>query len=106
VDADAPRWIAKALGYTRSPHMAADRLEAIRSSEQEAQTRAAHLRWSREQRRRWGEAAATITSAVDSFSNGIGLDPRLAADVRAIRRDVARTTQHLDDDLRRAAGRL
>jgi hypothetical protein len=106
VDADVPRWLAKALGYTHSPHAAADPLEAIRAEEQTAQTRAAHLRWSREQRRRWGEAAATITSAVDSFSTGTGLDPRLAADMRAIRRDVARTTQHLDDDLRRAAGRF
>jgi hypothetical protein len=102
--ADQGRWLARGPGYVASPAAALDKLECVSASIQAEQTAAAHLRWSREQRRRWGEAATTIVGAVDGFVNGSGLDPRLAADVRRLRRDVHRVTAHLDDDLSRAAG--
>jgi hypothetical protein len=97
--------LAPVAGYVNHPaRSVVDHAECVDETTQRELTAQAHLRWSREQRRRWGEAAATIVGAVDGFVNGSGLDPRLAADVRRLRRDVHRVTAHLDDDLSRAAG--
>jgi hypothetical protein len=99
---DRPRFIGP-IGYVSSPFIAVDPLEAVRSEEQERQSRDAHIHWTRERRRRWGAASTSINTVLDEFAQG-GVDRRLESDLRAIRRGADRVGRRLDDELRRVEG--
>jgi hypothetical protein len=104
LDVDAPRYLAKGVGYTHVAHLSIDpAAECVDAATQAAITRNAHVRWARERRRRWARAVAQISGAISDFASG-GVDGRLAKDLRTIERGAARVSKRLDDELRRADG--
>jgi hypothetical protein len=103
--ADPSRFLGPAYGYASWSGNSPDQLEAIRPDEQEEQTRRAHRDWAVTQARRWGACAAAISAALDAFyGNGAGIDRKLQADLRQIRRGSDRVGRKLDDEVRRATG--
>jgi hypothetical protein len=106
VDADQPRFLARGVGYTAVSHLSIDpAAECVDERTQQGQTFRAHRAWQERQRRRWGAASETINGAVEAFyGNGNGIDRRLAADLRVVKRATDRVGRRLEEELHQAGG--
>ena len=88
-------FLGRTHGYSASSMFAADGLEwSTGQAEQTHQTAQAHREWQERQRRAWGKARASISSALD----GLKADPAskpLASDLRVIERQVRRIDERV-----------
>jgi uncharacterized protein involved in type VI secretion and phage assembly len=95
VDADGPRFLAKAVGYTASSEIAMDKLECVDEAQQQRQTADAHRRWKREQQREWGKARLAILAGVERFKVNGHPDSQMLSDLRVVQRVTARIDQRI-----------